>query len=114
MGQIYNPPINGTSGATVVIPIVLINGWTNYDAVYAGASLSKTLGLFSISGLIKGPVGTVVCVLPIEARPTKNVLLLQTAGSAIRTMVIYPNGDVIITGGTTSVECTFTGTYILN
>lgn len=92
------------------------SGWSNYASTYSNAAYRRVGPIVSITGLVKGPPGTDVFVLPAGFRPARNLHFATAQNGSwgileITVTVGTPGGVKANTaaGSATwlSIECTF-------
>ena len=89
----FSPPMELTYDE---ITASFANGWTRYSDSL-GVQVSKTNGIVTINGLVKGGainVNSVVLVLPIEYRPSINIISIQITNSGQQRVDVHPTGDL--------------------
>ncbi len=87
----------GTNSITIPLwaPLVLINGWTNYESTYAPASYTRTsAGVVLLRGLIKGGTIGDIATLPEDYRPSKDLIFENSSNQVASRLDIRTNGVV--------------------
>lgn len=90
------------TGPEVYTDLVFQNTWANYSAApgYSpGSFYLRPDGLVHLRGLVKSGTG-IIATLPEGCRPKKTLYILTNAGGVAGSIYIYPNGDIVHTGGT--------------
>ena len=57
-----------------IIPLTLINGWTDFGSGYSPGRIIKKGNEITLSGLIKGSNFSTVCTLPEDCRPKQQLI----------------------------------------
>ena len=83
-----------------VIPLTLINGWTNYGGSYSPGRLIKKGNEITLSGLIIGTNFSTECVLPEGCRPKQQLIFTLNHDEAIMRFDICSNGNLTYCTGT--------------
>lgn len=76
-------------------PLVLINGWTNYESTYAPASYTRTsAGVVLLRGLVKsGTIGD-IAQLPADYRPDKYLMFENSSNQVAGRLDVRSNGVI--------------------
>jgi len=95
----------------------LAAGWSNYSAgSYSAAAYRKVGPIVSITGLVKGPPGTDVFILPVGFRPARNLhfATVQNGSWGILEITVTVGTPGAVKANTAagsatwlSIECTF-------
>jgi len=99
--------LNGSINTEAFIEPTLLNSFTNWGSGYATAAYYKDkVGVVHLRGLVNRAAnhnGIVVFTLPVGYRPSTSGKLLFTtqAASGVSRFDIFPNGDVVVTAGST-------------
>lgn len=78
-----------------IIPLTLINGWSNYGNGHSPGRIIKKGSEITLSGLIKGSNFTTVCTLPEDCRPKQQLIFSLNHHNTIMRFDICANGNVI-------------------
>ena len=82
-----------------IIPLNLINGWSNYGGPYSPGRLFKKGNEITLSGLIKGTNFSTVCVLPEDCRPKNTLIFTLNHHESIMRFDVFSNGNVAYEAG---------------
>ena len=82
-----------------IIPLALINGWTNYGGVFSPGKIIKKGNEITLSGLIKGSNFSTVCTLPEDCRPKRQLIFSLNHHDTIMRFDVCANGDIKYASG---------------
>jgi len=85
-----------------IIPLTLINGWTDYGSGYSPGRIIKKGNEITLSGLIKGSNFSTVCTLPEDCRPKQQLIFSLNQHEHIMRFDICANGNVTYSAGSNS------------
>ena len=85
-----------------IIPLTLINGWTNYGEGFSPGRIIKKGNEITLSGLIKGSNFSTVCTLPEDCRPKQQLIFSLNHHNTIMRFDICANGNVTYEAGSNS------------
>ena len=85
-----------------IIPLTLINGWTDYGSVFSPGRIIKKGNEITLSGLIKGSNFSTVCTLPEDCRPKQQLIFSLNQHDRIMRFDICANGNVTYDAGSNS------------
>ena len=85
-----------------IIPLTLINGWTDYGSGFSPGRIIKKGNEITLSGLIKGSNFSTVCTLPEDCRPKKVLIFSLNQHDRIMRFDICANGNVTYCAGSNS------------
>ena len=84
-----------------IIPLKLINGWTDYIGFSPGRIIKKGNEI-TLSGLIKGSNFSTVCTLPEDCRPKQELIFSLNQHDRIMRFDICADGNVSYVAGSNS------------
>lgn len=85
-----------------IIPLTLINGWTDYGSGFSPGRIIKKGNEITLSGLIKGSNFSTVCTLPEDCRPKQQLIFSLNQHDRIMRFDICANGNVTYSAGSNS------------
>ena len=85
-----------------IIPLTLINGWTDYGSGHSPERIIKKGNEITLSGLIKGSNFSTVCTLPEDCRPKQQLIFSLNQHEHIMRFDICANGNVTYNAGSNS------------
>ena len=85
-----------------IIPLTLINGWTDYGSGFSPGRIIKKGNEITLSGLIKGSNFSTVCTLPENCKPKQQLIFSLNQHDRIMRFDICANGNVTYSAGSNS------------